>query len=151
MNEDNEGQEKREEEMDEEPFKEDAFFSGQESFDSAHRPGKFDSFMSKMGPFLQNKEMFFTVIDNAILPLLDDVLDKYLYGEYMKHKAKYLFSYYKNLTEAGFSQDMAEKLVSTQAEKDSAVKIIMEILPELIDVITRLGPLRKKAQNEDLP
>jgi len=151
MSEDNEGQENREEEMDEEPFTEEPFFGNRGNFNTGPQPGKLGSFMSKMGPILQNKEMIFAVIDNAVLPPVNDILDKYLYGEYMKHKAKYLFSYYKSLTEAGFSGEMAEKLVTIQAEKDSVAKVMMEILPELIDVIARIGPLRKKAEKEEYP
>ena len=151
MSEDNEGQEEREDGMDEEPLAEEPLFGNRGNFDSGPPPGKLGSFMSKMGPILQNKEMVFAVIDNAVLPQLNDILDKYLYGEYMKHKAKYLFSYYKSLTEAGFSREMSEKLVAVQAEKDSAAKVIMEILPEMIDVIARIGPLRKKAEREEYP
>ena len=151
MSEDNEGQENREEEMDEEPFTEEPLFGDRGNFETGGQPGKLGSFISKMGPILQNKDMVFAVIDNAVLPQLNDILDKYLYGEYMKHKAKYLFSYHKSLSEAGFSREMSEKLVTIQAEKDSAAKVMMEILPELIDVITRIGPLRKKAQKEEYP
>ena len=125
------------------------FRGGESGFGQDPPMGKFASIMSKMGPLLKNKEMFFSILDNAIIPQVDEVLDKYLYGEYQRNKAKFLFSYYKNLMEAGFSQEMAEKLVEIQAEKDSAVKILLEALPDVIDIITQLSPKRRMDEDED--
>lgn len=127
----------------------DPFLRRESGFGSGPQTGKLGSFMSKMGPILQNKEMFFSIIDNAVLPQVDEILEKYLYDEYLKHKAKYLYSYYTNLTTVGFSEDMAMKLVEIQSTKDSAFKILLEVMPDMIEVISHLTPMRKRAEGED--
>ena len=128
---------------------EEPLFGEEPDFGQGSPGGKFASIMSKMGPLLKNKEMFFSILDNAIIPQVDEVLDKYLYGEYQRHKAKFLFSYYTSLAEAGFSQEMAEKLVEIQARKDSMVKLLFEALPDIIDIITQLSPKRYMDDDED--
>jgi len=127
----------------------DPFLKRRGGFGQGPQGGKLGSFMSKMGPILQNKDMFFSIIDNAVLPQVDEILDKYLYDEYLKHKAKYLYCYYTKLTEAGFSEDMAMKLVEMQSTKDSAFKILLEVLPDMIEVISHLTPMRKQMERED--
>ena len=150
MNGDDEGGKKNSEETPEtETKKEKKFLGGDTGFGQGPTGGKFSSLLSKMGPLLRNKEMFFSILDNAIIPQVDEVLDKYLYGEYQRHKAKFLFSYYTSLTEAGFSQEMAEKLVEIQAEKDSAIKLLFEALPDIIDIITQLSPKRPLDDDEE--
>jgi len=150
MNGDDEGNEmKRDETKETETNNEEPLFGGESVFGQDPPGGKFGSIMSKMGPLLKNKEMFFSILDNAIIPQVDEVLDKYLYGEYQRHKAKFLFSYYSSLTEAGFSQEMAEKLVEIQAEKDSAIRTLLEVLPDIIDTVSQLSPKRRMNSDED--
>lgn len=129
----------------------DPFLKENTEFGQGVGGGKLGSFVSKMGPILENKDMIFAIVDNAVLPQLNEVLDKYMYGEYMKHKAKYLFSYYENLKEAGFSDERAMKLVELQAEKDPFFKLFMEILPDVIDLVMRFAPYRRAAYDGEMP
>ena len=150
MNGDDHGNEKKTNETpDTETSREEPSFGRESGFGQSPPGGKFASLMSKMGPLLKNKEMFFSILDNAIIPQMDEVLDKYLYGEYQHHKAKFLFSYYESLTKAGFTQEMAEKLVEIQAQKDSTIKILFEALPDIIDIVSQLSPKRRMDEDED--
>ncbi len=134
----------------EEGMKEDPFLKDDMGFGSGRGPGKIGSFVSKMGPILENKDMFFTIVDNAVLPQLNEVLDKYLYGEYMNHKAKFLFSYHQSLKEAGFSDERAGRLVEIQAEKDSFFKLLLEVMPDVIHIISKFTPKRGMDAREEI-
>jgi len=93
--------------------------------------GKIGGMMSKVGPMLENKEMFFSMIDNIFLPHLEETLDKYFYGKYLEHRAKFFYSYYTHLKEAGFDEAMAKDIVKIMAQKESVLKDIVQLVPQM--------------------
>lgn len=113
---------------------------GAAGFGSPLKGGKMGPMLKKIGPLLQSKEIFFSMIDDMYLPHIEETLDKYLYGKYLEHRAKYLYSYYEHLMRAGFNQKMAENLVEIQAKKEPLLKALVGTLPEII----KAGKAKKK-------